>query len=479
MGGGPVIEALSVTSECVPLVKTGGLADVAGALPGALLGHGVRMRTLLPGYPAVMAAVTDAQVVADYDALFDGSARVLAAKAAGLDLLVLDAPHLFDRDAGIYLNADGADWPDNPERFAALCRVAADIAAGRLADWVPQIVHCHDWQAGLTPYYITRDGTQVGTVVTIHNIAFQGLAPATRGAALGIAASDFTAEKVEYFGQLSALKAGLICADRLTTVSPTYAQELMTPEFGMGLDGVLRARRDVLSGILNGIDEDVWSPATDPLITPYKTPRGKTANTRALRAEFGLPEANGPLCVVISRLTGQKGLDLLLEALPTLLDRGGQLALLGSGDPALEHAFTQHDSPNVAARIGYDEALSHRIMAGGDAILVPSRFEPCGLTQLYGLRYGTLPVVALTGGLADTVIPATPATMARDVATGIQFHPITADALSSALTKLCDLFEQPKTWSRMQRNAMAHPVGWGPSAAAYAALYTELTEGSR
>ena len=472
------VQVLSVTSECAPLVKTGGLADVAGALPAALAAEGVRMRTLLPGYPAILTAVGDAPVVLERTDLYGGPARVLEARRAGLDLLVLDAPHLYDRGAGIYLGADGRDWPDNAQRFAALSRVGADIAGGALPGWRPEVVHCHDWQAGLTPYFIARDGGTARTVVTIHNIAFQGIVPAQMCGTLGIAPADFTPDKVEYFGQISMLKAGLVYADKLTTVSPTYAQELMTPEFGMGMEGLLRARAADLSGILNGIDEEVWSPATDPAITPYKTPQAKRANTVALRAEFGLPEAPGPLCVVISRLTGQKGLDLLLEALPALLDRGAQLALLGSGEPAFEHAFRSHPSEHVAAKIGYDEALSHRMIAGGEAILVPSRFEPCGLTQLYGLRYGTLPLVALTGGLADTVIPSTPATQARGVATGVQFHPVTAQALSGALTRLCDLYDDPKLWSKMQRNAMAHPVGWGPSAAAYAALYRNLLDGA-
>ncbi|WP_189367752.1 glycogen synthase GlgA [Tateyamaria omphalii] len=469
-------KVLSVASECAPLVKTGGLADVAGALPGAVAPLGIEMRTLLPGYPAVMDALGGADTVAEISDLFGGAARLLSGQAAGLDLFVLDAPHLFDRGAGIYLNDDGVDWPDNPERYAALCRVAADVAGGVLGDWRPDLVHCHDWQAGLVPYYLKRSGFPVPSVLTIHNIAFQGLVPMARAKVLGIAKRDLTREGVEYWGQISALKAGLVWADRLTTVSPTYARELMTSDFGMGLDGVLQTRKADLSGILNGIDLDVWSPEVDSHIQTYKTPRGKAANKKALRAEFELPETDGPLCVVVSRLTEQKGLDLLLDALPALLDRGGQLALLGSGDPTLEKAFAEYDHPHVAARIGYDEALSHRMMAGGDAILVPSRFEPCGLTQLYGLQYGTLPVVALTGGLADTVIPATPATMAKQVATGLQFHPVTADALSNALMQLCDLFAAPKLWSKMQRNAMAQPVGWAPSAAAYAALYDDLVK---
>jgi len=474
MGGRALMRVLSVASECAPLVKTGGLADVAGALPGALAPLGVEMRTLLPGYPAVIAALEGAEPVWAGEAPGLGAGRILSGRAAGLDLMVLEAPQHFDRAGGPYLGPDGTDWPDNPERFAALSRAAGIIVDGEGGGWQPDIVHCHDWQAGLAPYHIARAGHVVPTVMTIHNIAFQGLAPAAKLTALRIDKADFTREGVEYWGQVSALKAGLVFADHLTTVSPGYARELMTPDFGMGLDGVLRARADALSGILNGIDETVWDPATDTEIKRYRTPRGKAPNTARLRAEFGLRDAAGPLCVVVSRLTEQKGLDLLLEALPALLDRGGQLALLGAGDPGLEHAFTALAGPDVGVRIGYDEALSHRMIAGGDAILVPSRFEPCGLTQLYGLKYGTLPVVALTGGLADTVIPATPAGLARPVATGLQFHPVTAQALADALIRLCELYARPELWSKLQRNAMAHPVGWDGSAAEYAALYERL-----
>ncbi|TRW99502.1 glycogen synthase GlgA [Paracoccus sp. M683] len=469
-------QVLSVASEVAPIIKTGGLADVAGALPAALAPFGVTMRTLMPGYPRVLKALKKTAVVARFDDCFGGPADLLAARVDGRDLLVLSAPHLFDRGGGPYLSDAGSDWPDNPERFAALSWVASELANGALPDWRPDIVHCHDWQAGLAPYYIARSPAagRVQTVLTIHNIAFQGLAPAWKMAGLRIAPVDFTPDGMEYWGQISALKAGLVFADWLTTVSPTYAAELMTAEFGMGLEGVMRARKANFSGILNGIDEAVWSPGTDDQIQPYKTARGKAANKAALQQEFGLAEATGPLCVVVSRLSEQKGLDLLLQALPALLDRGGQLALLGSGDKGLEAAFQRVAGPNVGIRIGYDEGLSHRMMAGGDAILVPSRFEPCGLTQLYGLRYGTLPLVALTGGLADTVIPSTPATMAREVATGIQFFPVTAQALAGALEQLCDLYAQPDRWTKMQRNAMSQPVGWDQSAARYADLYTKL-----
>ena len=469
-----MINALSVTSECVPLIKTGGLADVTGALPRALKKHNIVVRTLLPGYPAVLKALKSFNALKIIDDCFGGSARLLAGMHHELDLLVLDAPHLFNRDHGIYLDQNGEDWPDNIERFAALSRVAADIAGGLIDNWQPNIVHCHDWQAGLTPYYMKINSSQARSIMTIHNIAFQGIAPVRKRRVLGIPIKDFNPESVEYFGNISTLKAGLMYADKLTTVSPTYAQELMTSQFGMGMEGVLRYRKKDFVGILNGIDENIWSPEVDTEIINYKSPGGKKLNKIKLQKEFNLSQAQGPLCVVVSRLSEQKGLDILLEVLPTLLSRDAQLIVLGSGDSWLENEFRNISHPNVSVFIGYDERLSHRMIAGADAILVPSRFEPCGLTQLYGLRYGTLPVVASTGGLADTVVTASPAAIASQVATGIQFNPVTPLALSQALSKLCDLYEQPKLWSKLQRNAMKQPVGWEESAHSYAHLYKEL-----
>lgn len=469
-----MINALSVTSECVPLIKTGGLADVTGALPRALKKHNIVVRTLLPGYPAVLKALKSFNALKIIDDCFGGSARLLAGMHHELDLLVLDAPHLFNRDHGIYLDQNGEDWPDNIERFAALSRVAADIAGGLINNWQPNIVHCHDWQAGLTPYYMKINSSQARSIMTIHNIAFQGIAPVRKRRVLGIPIKDFNPESVEYFGNISTLKAGLMYADKLTTVSPTYAQELMTSQFGMGMEGVLRYRKKDFVGILNGIDENIWSPEVDTEIINYKSPGGKKLNKIKLQKEFNLSQAKGPLCVVVSRLSEQKGLDILLEVLPTLLSRDAQLIVLGSGDSWLENEFRNISHPNVSVFIGYDERLSHRMIAGADAILVPSRFEPCGLTQLYGLRYGTLPVVASTGGLADTVVTASPAAIASQVATGIQFNPVTPLALSQALSKLCDLYEQPKLWSKLQRNAMKQPVGWEESAHSYAHLYKEL-----
>jgi len=470
-----MINVLSVTSECAPLIKTGGLADVAGALPSALAAHSCEMRTLLPGYRAIMGKLGKANSIATFKNLCGGPAKLLSCHVSGLDLLILDAPHLFDREGGIYVDAAGQDWPDNPERFAALSQVAALIASG-LIDWKPDVIHGHDWQAGLTPEYLQSDGCNVPFVFTVHNIAFHGNCSAERLQALGLDPTRFNVDHFEFWGQISALKAGLMGAAKINTVSRTYAEELLTPEFGMGMDGVLANRRTDLTGIVNGIDLDVWSPAGDPNITPYKTPKGKAKNKEDLQSIFGLKASEGPLCVLVSRLTEQKGIGLLLQALPDLVDQGGQLALLGSGDPRLEVALLKaaDKHPNVAVKIGYDEALSHKMMAGGDAILVPSRFEPCGLTQLYGLRYGTIPLVALTGGLADTVINASPAALSAGVATGIQFFPIDARALANSFTRLHALYRQPKVWQMLQKNAMKQQVGWSQSAAAYHAIYAAL-----
>ena len=468
-------KVLSVASECAPLVKTGGLADVAGALPAAMAGAGWQMRTLLPGYPAVMKALGKGKAVWEAGDLFGGPGRVLAGRAAGLDLLVVDAPHLYDRPGGIYLGGNGRDWPDNPERFAALSWAAAAIAVGELKGWQPELVHCHDWQAGFAPTYLRGSG--IPTLLTVHNIAFHGLAPTGRMASLRLPADQFHSDGFEFWGQISALKAGLVHASAVSTVSPTYARELTTEAFGMGLDGVIRARQGDLSGILNGIDEDVWNPATDPNVIAYKTPAGKKRNKKRLQQTLGLPVEDRPLAVVVSRLSGQKGLDVLLDVAPGFTADGGQLALLGSGDPGLETGFralSARDS-HVGVHIGYDEPLSHLMYAGGDAVLVPSRFEPCGLTQMYGLRYGAVPVVARTGGLADTVIDANDAALRAGVATGIQFATVDGAGLAEALTRLLDLYRDAKTWARIQRNGMRHPVGWEMSAAAYGAVYDRIT----
>ena len=469
---------LSVASECVPLMKTGGLADVVGALPGALAKHGWDMRVLMPAYRALRARAAAWPVVLTEEELWGGAGRVLAGQVDGVNLLLLDAPHLYDREGGPYSGPAG-DWSDNAQRFAALSWVAARIAREGLADgWAPEVMHVHDWQAGFAPAYLAYGGSGgVGTVMTIHNIAFQGWAPAALLGELRLPFEEFHPGGLEYYGGLSSLKAGLVTVDRITTVSPTYAAELMRPEFGMGLQGVIAARAHVVSGILNGVDDGVWSPEAEVHGFSVGAMKGKAAAREALCEEFGL-QVPGPVAIVVSRLTDQKGIDLLPGVMPEFIGAGGGLVILGSGDPALEGAvrgLALRYPGRVGLRIGYDEGLSHRMFAGGDAVLVPSRFEPCGLTQMYGLRYGCLPVVAAVGGLADTVIHANPAAVSAGVATGITFHPTDGIAFATALRQLVALYGDRPKWTKVQRNAMKQDVGWDHSAAAYAALYAEIT----
>ena len=473
------MQVLSVASEVFPLIKTGGLADVAGALPSALASQGVTIRTLVPGYPAVLRAMPDAQPVHDYAALFGGAAKILSGKAGSLDVFVIDAPHLFNREGNPYVASNGTDWPDNAFRFAALGRVAADLGAGMLAGFEPDVLHAHDWQAGLAAAYLDLPGTRrPGTVFTIHNMAFPGLFPAHVLPDLGLPWEMFTAEGLEYHNNVSFLKAGLTYSDRITTVSPTYAAEILTPENGMGLDGLLRARANVLSGVRNGIDEEVWNPETDKLLAgrySAATIGERAANKAALQKRFGLAVDPAALLFgVVSRLSGQKGLDLLLAAIPTLVGLDAQLVLLGSGDRWMEEAFSaaaRAQPERIACRIGYDESVAHLIQAGSDAILVPSRFEPCGLTQLCALRYGAVPVVARVGGLADTVVDANEMAMASGAATGIQFNPVTLDALQTALRRTAEIYRDRATWDRMVLAGMATDVSWRRPARRTAELY--------
>lgn len=477
------MKILFVASECAPFIKTGGLADVIGSVPKVLAKAGSSVKVLIPAYPALAPLLADGTSVRKFEDLFGGAAELVEVTADGLDLLLLVAPHLFDRSGNIYLGADGKDWPDNDLRFAALSFAGAEVATEGVGDWKPDVVNAHDWQAGLLPAYLRQSGKAAPPVVlTIHNIAFQGLFDATRLSDLRLEAAMFTQDGVEYFGKISFLKAGLALSEAITTVSPSYACELLTPEFGMGFEGLLKARRADLSGILNGIDLDIWNPESDPhLAAPYSATKlkNKAVNKAEVEARFGIDSGDGPLFCVISRLTSQKGLDMLLACLPDLVAQGGKLALLGTGEKELERAFVEASnrySGSVGVIIGYDEALSHLLQGGSDAILIPSRFEPCGLTQLYGLRYGTLPVVARTGGLADTIIDANEAAMAANCATGFQFAPINATMLGQAIARACDIFRQPKVWAGMMRRAMRHPVGWDQSAEAYHAIYASLID---
>ena len=476
------LRVLAVTSEIYPIVKTGGLADVVGALPIALRAYDIETRTLVPGYPDVIKALPEAEKLLHVPHFFGGPVRLLGGSHGNLDLLVLDAPHLFARPGNPYVRPDGKDWPDNGVRFAALSRMAAEIGQGAIPSFVPDVVHAHDWQAGLAPAFLHYGSRpRPGTVMTVHNLAYQGKYPRQMLDTFGLPHEAFTIRGVEYYGMISFLKAGLQFADRITTVSPTYAIEVQGDEGGMGLGGLLRERSQALSGILNGIDTFVWNPETDSQIAARFSAQElqfRAANKAALQRRLGLdPSPDAFLLGVISRLSWQKGLDLLLENVPTILNEGMQLALLGSGDPDLQdryQAVAKANAGRIAVLIGYDEALAHLIQAGADAIVVPSRFEPCGLTQLCALRYGAVPIVSRVGGLADTVVDVEEAVIAGSATTGFKFGPVTVENLAGALRRANMAFHDKQAWRRLQDNGMSTDVSWRNRASRYAALYREV-----
>jgi starch synthase len=468
------MKLLAVASEGFPFIKTGGLADVVGALPAALAPEGVHVTTLLPGYPAVMAALGPVQQVEHLADLFGAPARLVRAEAAGRDILALDAPHFFARAGSPYLAPGGMDWPDNAIRFAALGRAAAHAADAMGFD----ALHAHDWQAGLAPAYLRLAGSRVPTLFTIHNLAFQGQFRADLFGLLGLPSAAFATAGLEYFGQVGYLKSGVWFSDRITTVSPGYAAEIRTPAWGMGLDGLLRGRGRDVSGILNGLDTAEWNPATDPHLPAHydATAIAKRAINKAeLQARMGLAiEPATPLFCFVGRLAWQKGMDLILEALPAILDNGAQLAILGSGEAALEervHGATAAQPGRVGSFIGFDEGLARLCYGGADAILMPSRFEPCGLGQLCALRYGAPPIVARVGGLADTVIDANEMAVAAGTGTGLNFSPVNQEMLAAAIERAIGLYREGEAWARIQANAMASDVSWARSAARYAALF--------
>ena len=483
------MKVLHAAAEVFPLIKTGGLADVVGALPKALIAQGADVRLVLPGLPAIVAGVKGLQAVCELGAIF-GAGRVTLRlgrlASSGVAAYVIDAPYLYQRLGNPYLAPDGSEWPDNLQRFGLLGWTAAHLAAGELdPGWTPHVLHAHDWHAAMAcAYAACHPATRAATVFTVHNLAYQGLFDEGDFHLLGLPSRLMVPVGLEFHGQLSFMKAGLKYARRITTVSPTYAHEIATDAFGCGLDGVIRARGADVSGILNGVDGEVWNPASDPLTAaPYSAAAlgGKALCKAALQQELGLRvDASAPLFAVVSRLTAQKGLDLLLDALPALLnfpaEGSPQLAVLGNGDPAIETAFAQAAAAHpgrVAVRLGYDEALAHRMMAGADAIVVPSRFEPCGLTQLYALRYGTVPVVRQVGGLADTVVGATQATVQNDLATGFSFGLATPAALAQALLQAVSAYAQPVLWRRLMLRGMAQNFSWDVAASQYMALYRD------
>jgi starch synthase len=474
------LRVLSVASECVPLVKTGGLADVVGALPAALAAEGVRVTTLLPGYPAVMAAMGNGRALRRIDDLFGGPARLQRGEVAGMDIIAIDAPHLFARPGNPYLSPQGGEWADNGVRFAALGAVAALVATGGIRNLNFDLVHAHDWQAGLAPAYLRFAAKRVPSVFTVHNLAFQGKFPLALFPLLGLPPQALSVEGVEYFGTTGFLKAGLWYADRITTVSPTYAAEIRTPEMGMGLDGLLRGRAESVSGILNGIDEAAWDPSRDKLLPANFSAtdvKPRAVNKAALQRRLGLEEDPDALLFgFVGRLTWQKGVDLILGALGTMLGQGAQLAILGTGDAELEHAARAAAWANggrVGHEIGYDEALARQIYGGADVVLVPSRFEPCGLAQLCALRYGALPLVAHVGGLSDSVIDANEMALAEGQGTGVHFSPVSQEMLQAAVLRMAALWRDRPLFQKLQANALRCDVSWRRSASRYAALYRD------
>ncbi len=482
------MRVLHICTEIYPLLKTGGLADVAAALPAAQAAAGADARMLVPGFPALRGGILAQELVAQLGPRFGADAiRLYRGVLPGSAVVayVIDAPQLYDRPGNPYADAEHQGYPDNYRRFALLGWVAARLAEGLDAAWRPQVLHGHDWHAGLAPAYL-RAAEQsagrklAGSVFTVHNLAYQGVFPREVFDELGLPAAFFDVNGLEFHGQCSFLKAGLFYSDKLSTVSPTYAREIQGGEQGCGLDGLLRARAGDLSGILNGVDAAVWNPAGDALIAaPYgaRAMAGKRQCKSALQRELGLAAQDAaPLFCVVSRLTEQKGLHLVLAALPEIVRRGGQIALLGSGDEALEQAFRGAAASHpqaVAVRIGYDENMSHRIIAGADVILVPSRFEPCGLTQLYGLKYGALPLVRRVGGLADTVLDSSLENMADGVATGFVFDRFDAAGIDAALRRAFALYQRPADWKRVRQCGMQQEFSWESAAAQFAALYRQ------
>jgi len=482
------MKVLHAAAEVFPLVKTGGLADVLGALPQALIEEGADVRLVLPGLPAIKEGLQNRVLVRDVGALFGaGTVSLWLGRLgdSGVSAYMVDAPFLYQRPGNPYLSADGSEWVDNAQRFALLGWVSAHLATGELDEnWCPDVLHVHDWHAAMACAYIAANpAASVATVFTVHNLAYQGLFDLADFRLLGLPARLMTPTGLEFHGQFSFMKAGLTYADRVTTVSPSYAREMATEEFGCGLEGVIRARGADVSGILNGVDGEIWNPATDMgLASTYtaSTIDGKAKCKASLQKSLGLRgDPKALLFCVVSRLTSQKGLDLVLSALPILLAEGAQLAVQGNGDAKLETAFKAAAVANpgrIAVRLGYDEAFAHQMIAGADAMLVPSRFEPCGLTQLYALRYGTVPVVRRVGGLSDTVVDTNAESLRNDQATGFHFGPATSEALAHAMKEGIRIFAQPMVWRQIMIRGMTQSFSWKEAARQYLALYEEAAK---
>jgi len=478
------VRVLLASAEIFPLAKTGGLADVCAALPRALHSLGAEVRLALPGYDSALDSVRSPRVVADFGSVLGvAPLRLLEAELPdfGLPIWLLDCPQLYRRPGTPYQDAHGADWPDNALRFGVFCHALARIALGDAGlGWQPQVLHCHDWHTGLAPYLVARaSGERPRTVFTIHNAAFQGCFPLDAGERLGLPSEVLGVEGMEFYGQLSFLKAAIRYADRLTTVSHSYARELLTPEYGCGLEGLIAARAGDFIGILNGIDTELWNPATDGFIAERYTARdlhGKAACKAELQSASAMAkDAGAPLVAFASRLTTQKMADVALERLPGMLARHPRLqfVLLGSGEHDIEAGFARL-APQFPGRmgihIGYSEAEEHRLHAGADILLHGSRFEPCGLAQMYAMRYGTLPVVRRVGGLADTV---------TDSENGFVFDEASGDAMDDALERSLESYEaQADGWRRLQQHAMEADFAWERPALEYLEVYAARECGS-
>jgi starch synthase len=479
------MRVLFVTSEAFPLAKTGGLADVSAALPAALAELGIDLKVLMPAYPEALERAQHLQEIARLNnPLGCGTTRLLESRLgeSRVPVWLVDCPELYNRAGGPYQDEDGNEWPDNARRFALLNHVAAAIASGSGSQWRADVLHANDWHAGLAPLLLSRQGgARPASLFTIHNLAYQGLFGADCFEGLQLPPEDF--QRMEFYGRISFLKAGIAAADVITTVSPTYAGEILTPEHGCGLDGLLRERARDLSGILNGADYGLWDPAIDRHICANYTARStapKQACKRAIQSELGLTvDAEAPLLAFMSRLVHQKMPDVLLEALPTLLEEGMQFALVAEGDSRYKQGFRELAARypgRVAVHLGYDEPTARRLVAGADMLLHPSRFEPCGLLPIYAMRYGTIPIVRKSGGMADTVTDTTRETLKSEKATGFSFEPIIASELIACARRAIILYKQPIPWRKLQANAMRQDFSWRNSAKRYAALYASLVE---
>lgn len=480
------LSVLFATSEIAPLIKTGGLADVSGALPAALRAIGVDVHVLVPGYSQVIGQLSQPQVVANFDDLpgFPMARLLSATMANDVPLLVLECPVLYQREGGPYQSPKGQDWSDNAMRFGMLSKVAAVLGSDATPlEWHPDLVHCNDWQTGLAPAYLHFAPDGVPSVIAIHNLAFQGNFPPEAVQLLHLPPSSYSIEGLEFYGKMSFLKAGLFYADHITTVSPNYASEIQQETLGFGLQGLLSNRRDSLTGILNGIDTEEWNPATDPyLAKSYSNANfaGKAANKQALQRKLALDiEPDVPLLGVVSRFTEQKGLDVLLEIVPLLCELPVQMAMLGSGDPGMQNAareLARRFPGRIGVHIGFSEELSHQIEAGADMFVMPSRFEPCGLNQLYSQRYGTPPIVHATGGLADSVVDCTAASLGDGSASGFAFNSLTAVNLYATILRAIDAFHDRAKWNTLCTNCMSKDFSWETSARAYRAMYLKVLE---